>query len=74
MAAKMIAARLMPEPQKTRKTFLGGDRYVSKRGKEKHEGGTWPLSRVSLVNFLMFISMLSAKAGKYLPRVSVAHI
>ena len=31
MAAKMIAARLMPEPQKTRKTFLGGERYMSKR-------------------------------------------
>ena len=28
MAAKTIAARLIPEPQKTRKTFLGEKREV----------------------------------------------
>ena len=58
MAAKMIAARLMPEPQKTRKTFLGV--------KEINEGGTFPLPRVSLVNFLVFSSMLSSTCPGYL--------
>ena len=43
MAAKMIAARLMPEPQKTRKTFLGGKRDICQRGREINEGCTCPL-------------------------------
>ena len=58
MAAKMIAARLMPEPQKTRKTFLGGERYMSKRD----------MKEVSLFNFHVFSSMLlSAKQGGTCP-------
>ena len=36
IAAKAIAATPMPEPQKTRKTFLGG-RFLSKREKYEKE-------------------------------------
>ena len=55
MAAKMIAARLMPEPQKTRKTFLGG------REMSKIEINKWRRCLCSIFMYLVQCYYLQSK-------------